>query len=232
MKQRSITPAAPHFIRIDRAATKLAFALLVGLAGMPASAQDMPKFDIFEYKIEGNSLLNDLQIERAVMPFLGEGKTLLEVESARAGLERAYHDAGYLTVVVSIPEQNVDSGAVALAGGRGAGGAPARQGFRIPQPERHQVARAGTGRRQGAAFPDDAESACRRQPFCRHQGHADPACRQGARHRGSPAGSGRPVAGARQRRAEQSPVAEYHAGAAAGIGALRQSLAAAGTASA
>ena len=29
-------------------------------------------------------------------------------------LERAYHDAGYMTVVVSIPEQQVDDGAVAL----------------------------------------------------------------------------------------------------------------------
>jgi len=88
--------------------------MLAAFAATPAAAQSMPKFDIFEYKIEGNSRLSDLQIERAVMAFLGEGKTLVEVESARAGLERAYHDAGYLTVVVSIPEQNVDSGIVEL----------------------------------------------------------------------------------------------------------------------
>lgn len=74
----------------------------------------LPKFDIFEYQIEGNSRLADGVIESVVTPFLGEGKTLREVEEARAALELAYHDAGYLTVGVSIPDQKVDSGLVIL----------------------------------------------------------------------------------------------------------------------
>lgn len=77
-------------------------------------ASGMPLFSIYEYTVDGNSLLSDLAVENAVSTFMGDGKTLRDVESARAALERAYHDAGYLTVVVSIPEQNVDSGAVAL----------------------------------------------------------------------------------------------------------------------
>lgn len=96
--------------------------LLIGLLSMPAGADgsavdpnpSMPHFAIFEYEIEGNSLLSDSEIERAVTPFLGEGKTLKEVEAARAALENSYHDAGYLTAVVSIPEQNVDAGSIAL----------------------------------------------------------------------------------------------------------------------
>lgn len=90
------------------------------LSGLPAFAQEqgvdaaMPKFDVLEFAIEGNTRLTDLAIERAVMPFLGEGKTLNDVEAARTALEAAYRDAGYLTVVVSIPEQDVGGGEVRL----------------------------------------------------------------------------------------------------------------------
>ncbi len=81
--------------------------------GLSARAAE-PAFDIYEYVVDGNSLLSGLAIEDAVSPFLGERKTLADVEAARAALERRYHDAGFLTVVVAIPEQQVDVGAVAL----------------------------------------------------------------------------------------------------------------------
>jgi hemolysin activation/secretion protein len=45
---------------------------------------------------------------------MGEAKTLRDVESARAALEKAYHNAGYMTVLVSIPEQEVVDGSVGL----------------------------------------------------------------------------------------------------------------------
>jgi hemolysin activation/secretion protein len=45
---------------------------------------------------------------------MGEAQTLKNVEAARAALAQAYQDAGYLTVVVAIPEQNVDSGVLQL----------------------------------------------------------------------------------------------------------------------
>ena len=94
--------------------------LLAGAAAVSAAeparapAPALPRFDVFQYVVDGNSVLDALAIEAAVSPFLGEGKTLTEVESARAALEKRYHDAGYLTVVVSIPDQAVDSGEVAL----------------------------------------------------------------------------------------------------------------------
>jgi hemolysin activation/secretion protein len=88
-------------------------------AAMGSYAAEMPStkpatFDIFEYRVEGNSLLKDAAIELAVMPFMGEGKTLAAVEAARTTLERQYHDAGYLTVYVSIPEQSTEGGVIAL----------------------------------------------------------------------------------------------------------------------
>jgi hemolysin activation/secretion protein len=82
---------------------------------LTAQAQEAAKFDVFEYRIDGSTLLPVASVERAVYPFLGEQKTLADVEAARTALEKAYHDAGYLTVVVSIPVQKVQNAEVALA---------------------------------------------------------------------------------------------------------------------
>ena len=76
----------------------------------PAAEQGLPRFDIYQYVVGGNSVLSALAIELAVTPHLGELKTLRDVEAARAALEKAYQKAGYLTVAVSIPEQADDTG--------------------------------------------------------------------------------------------------------------------------
>src|SRR5215831_3895340 len=82
-----------------------------GLAQQPA---EEPTFDILEYRVEGNSVLPKLAIERAVYPHLGEKKRIADVEKARVALEKAYRDAGYATVVVNVPQQKVDKGVVVL----------------------------------------------------------------------------------------------------------------------
>jgi len=79
-----------------------------------AAAQEAA-FDVFEYRVEGATLLPVVVVEQAVYPHLGEAKTLADVEKAREALEKAYHGAGYLTVLVSIPQQKVDGGVVKLA---------------------------------------------------------------------------------------------------------------------
>lgn len=86
----------------------------VAPSAQAAGAAALPSFNVYQYVVGGNSVLDALAIEAAVTPFLGERKTLREVEAARAALEKAYHDAGYLTVSVSIPDQAVDSGEVSL----------------------------------------------------------------------------------------------------------------------
>lgn len=73
-----------------------------------------PVFNVFEIKVNGNTVLPIGKIEQAVYPFLGETKTIADMESARAALEKTYQDAGYLTVSVSIPLQEVDAGIVNL----------------------------------------------------------------------------------------------------------------------
>lgn len=71
-------------------------------------------FDVFEFQVDGNSVLPKADIEKTVYPFMGEQKTIEDVEQARAALEKYYQDAGYLTVSVSIPQQEVNAGLVKL----------------------------------------------------------------------------------------------------------------------
>lgn len=71
-------------------------------------------FDILEFQVEGNTKLSAENIEAAVYPQMGEKKTISDVEKARESLEKAYHEAGFLTVLVDIPEQDVDKKVVKL----------------------------------------------------------------------------------------------------------------------
>jgi hemolysin activation/secretion protein len=77
----------------------------------PATAA---RFDILEYRVEGNSVLPAATIEEAVYPHLGESRSIDDVESARRSLEDAYRRAGFLSVSVDVPEQRVEGGVVRL----------------------------------------------------------------------------------------------------------------------
>jgi hemolysin activation/secretion protein len=80
----------------------------------PAQAPEAKPFAILEYQVDGNTLLSTMDVEKAVMPHLGETRTIKDIEAARAQLENTYHDRGYKTVLVSIPPQQVQDGVVKL----------------------------------------------------------------------------------------------------------------------
>jgi hemolysin activation/secretion protein len=87
---------------------------LAEAAAQEAPAADARRIDILNYRIEGNTALPRVKVERAVMPFLGPQRPSTDVEAARAALEKAYRDAGFETVTVRIPEQEVRSGVIQL----------------------------------------------------------------------------------------------------------------------
>lgn len=89
--------------------------LLAAQAPAPQAQAASPRFDIWEYQIEGNLDLPVPVIEAAVSPHLGPGKDMQAVEAARAALEAAYQRAGRLTAWVDVPEQRVDEGIVRLS---------------------------------------------------------------------------------------------------------------------
>jgi len=66
--------------------------------------------DIWEYRVEGNSLLEKEIIQRRLKPYLGPARTLEDVEKAAATLQNEYKIAGYPAVFVDIPPQTVVNG--------------------------------------------------------------------------------------------------------------------------
>ena len=79
-----------------------------------ASEAAPQSFDIWEFQVEGNSILPVEDVERAVYGHLGEHKTLEDVNGAQQQLETLYRERGFGSVFVDIPEQDVQNGVVRL----------------------------------------------------------------------------------------------------------------------
>jgi hemolysin activation/secretion protein len=71
-------------------------------------------FEIVEFKIVGNTLLPEQRLFDLVDDYSGPERLIADVEKAREALEAYYHDAGYPTVLVNIPEQSVTTGVIRL----------------------------------------------------------------------------------------------------------------------
>ncbi len=83
-------------------------------AGAPSSPAAPQTFDISEFIVRGNTTLPSLDIEKAVYPFEGPGRTLKDVQAARDALQKVYQDRGYQSVVVELPRQHVTNGVIVL----------------------------------------------------------------------------------------------------------------------
>lgn len=83
-------------------------------AAPPSRQTDERRVNISEYIVRGNSVLNATDIEKAVYPFLGPERTMSDIESARNALQDSYHQKGYQSVYVDLPEQQVTGGVVIL----------------------------------------------------------------------------------------------------------------------
>ena len=69
-------------------------------------------FPVRSYRIEGPPLIRPHVVQRILRRYTGPQCTLSEIETARATLQRAYADAGYDAVMVSLPAQKLQSGIV------------------------------------------------------------------------------------------------------------------------
>ncbi|ABD88468.1 ShlB/FhaC/HecB family hemolysin secretion/activation protein [Rhodopseudomonas palustris] len=85
-----------------------------GTETLPQTPASTQRFDIDDFAIQGADKLPQIEIEEAIYPFLGPNRGVEDVEKARAALEKAYHDRGYQTVSVSVPEQNAQRKVVTL----------------------------------------------------------------------------------------------------------------------
>ena len=92
-------------------------AVLLGrpaLADTAAAGAAPPRFDISEYRVEGNTVLSETDIDRAVYDYLGPGRTAADIEAARKALASLYAAKGYELVAVQLPRQRVSDGVVII----------------------------------------------------------------------------------------------------------------------
>jgi hemolysin activation/secretion protein len=83
--------------------------LVLVLVAAPAyaAAAETPRFDVLEFVVSGNTALPPELVETTLQPFMGPGKTIKDLELAREALEKTYQDAGFLSVLVSLPNQQL-----------------------------------------------------------------------------------------------------------------------------
>lgn len=79
-----------------------------------AADEGTPRFDVWEYRVAGNTVLPAADLERVLYPHLGPQRSMVDVEAARQQLEALYRDKGYGTVFIDVPEQDVVDGLVRL----------------------------------------------------------------------------------------------------------------------
>lgn len=83
-----------------------------GVSAQTDTGSGGPRFAISRYQVEGNTLLSTQQVDAALAPFTGKGKTFATVQQALQALNKAYAEAGYSAVQVRIPEQELKDGIV------------------------------------------------------------------------------------------------------------------------
>ncbi|HIE5355176.1 TPA: ShlB/FhaC/HecB family hemolysin secretion/activation protein [Stenotrophomonas maltophilia] len=112
-----MTPVPCRAVQLTLRLRPRVLALAVASLPLPLLAQDATpaaRVNINEYIVRGNTVLDPRLIERAVEPYLGPGRTLADVEQARDAVSALYQQAGYQSVYVELPEQQVSAGVVLL----------------------------------------------------------------------------------------------------------------------
>jgi hemolysin activation/secretion protein len=105
----------------------------------PAPTEPATRFDIRAFQVRGNTVLPPQAVERAVYPFMGPGRSEADVEGARAALQKAFEDAGYVAVSVFVPEQSIEGGILQLQVQQQAIGQVLVEGARNPDAIRAQA---------------------------------------------------------------------------------------------
>jgi hemolysin activation/secretion protein len=75
---------------------------------------DIPRFDIKSFRVEGNTKLDKAAIDFTLANFTGEKKDFGTIQEAMEALEAIYHERGYTTVQVTLPEQELKNGIIRL----------------------------------------------------------------------------------------------------------------------
>ncbi len=79
-----------------------------------AAEEEIIRFDISRFQVQGNSLLNAAEVDAVLAPFAGKSRDFGDVQRALEALEARYHQRGYRIVTVELPEQELNQGVIQL----------------------------------------------------------------------------------------------------------------------
>jgi len=105
-------------------------------AGQGSGEPQRETFPIRRFVIIGETIFPRNGLRRMVDDLCGESRTAADVETARDRLEKYYHDNGYPTTLVNIPEQSIEGGFVYLQVIKGEVGSASVTGNRWVSEER------------------------------------------------------------------------------------------------
>jgi hemolysin activation/secretion protein len=91
------------------------FILLVLSCSTAALAEDVPRFEVVSYQVEGNSILPAAEVLLLLAPFTGKDRDFGSLQQAVEALEKAFQSRGFHAVRVLLPEQELKSGVVRIA---------------------------------------------------------------------------------------------------------------------
>lgn len=80
----------------------------------PTAVSQLGNLYVREYRVRGNHLLKAIEVEEAVYPFMGPGRSEQDIEGARQALEKVYKSKGYQSVGVQVPRQTGNRGVIYL----------------------------------------------------------------------------------------------------------------------
>lgn len=89
-------------------------AILALSLSFTAAAEDIPRFEVTRYQVEGNTIIPPRQVDAILAPFTGKDKDFGDVQQALEALEDVYRYRGFHAVRVLLPEQELQGGAVIL----------------------------------------------------------------------------------------------------------------------
>lgn len=110
----SLQTTTRHLARRGRTAI-LALAAAAAFASPSASAAGGEvHFTITRFQVEGNTLLPPAEVDRRLAGLAGPDRAYGDIQAAVQALQDAYRQAGYTTVTVSLPEQELTGGIVRI----------------------------------------------------------------------------------------------------------------------
>ena len=99
-------------MRILWIALLLGFTVSVSAAWAEETA--VPRFDIIRFRLDGNTILGPVEVNRILDRYTGPQKDFGTIQEAMDALEAAYRDHGYSLVTVLLPEQELKGGVIRL----------------------------------------------------------------------------------------------------------------------